>query len=120
MLQQTGNVTWLVPPQGLVCHVGFVADGQQYVIPTAYARISETLYIHGSAVSRMLKTLAVRRRATVRRRAAGQMTAVSVLLRSSYFCHDCIRLRTCFLAIHEQCACCSRLRSHGSDALLPL
>ena len=47
--------------QGLVCHVGFVAEGQQFVIPTAYARIDETLYIHGSAVSRMLKTLAVRR-----------------------------------------------------------
>lgn len=45
--------------QGLVCHVGFVADGQQYVIPTAYARVGEVLYIHGSAVSRMLKTLAV-------------------------------------------------------------
>ena len=43
-----------------MCHVGFMADGQQYVIPTAYARIGETLYIHGSAVSRMLKTLAVR------------------------------------------------------------
>lgn len=43
--------------EGLVCHVGFVAGGQPYVIPTAYARVGETLYIHGSAASRMLKTL---------------------------------------------------------------
>ena len=46
--------------QGLICHVGFAVDGQQYVIPTCYGRVGETLYIHGSAVSRTLKTLAVR------------------------------------------------------------
>ena len=45
--------------QGLICHVGFAVDGQQYVIPTCYGRVGETLYIHGSAVSRTLKTLAV-------------------------------------------------------------
>src|SRR5258708_29044381 len=39
---------------GLVCHVGFVLDGQPYVIPTLHARIGATLYIHGSAASRML------------------------------------------------------------------
>jgi nitroimidazol reductase NimA-like FMN-containing flavoprotein (pyridoxamine 5'-phosphate oxidase superfamily) len=43
---------------GLVCHVGFVADGQPFVIPTAYGRAGETLYIHGAAASRMLKHLA--------------------------------------------------------------
>ena len=43
---------------GLVCHVGFVVDGQPYVIPTIYARVDDRLYIHGSAVSRMLSTLA--------------------------------------------------------------
>ncbi|MBD2253420.1 pyridoxamine 5'-phosphate oxidase family protein [Nostoc parmelioides] len=43
--------------EGLVCHVGFVADGQPVVIPTAYGRIDDTLYIHGSPASRMLKTL---------------------------------------------------------------
>jgi nitroimidazol reductase NimA-like FMN-containing flavoprotein (pyridoxamine 5'-phosphate oxidase superfamily) len=40
-----------------VCHVGFVADGQPYVIPTNYGRAGDTLYLHGSAASRMLKTL---------------------------------------------------------------
>jgi uncharacterized protein len=44
--------------QGYICHVGFAVDGQPYVIPTVYARAAATLYIHGSAVSRTLRTLA--------------------------------------------------------------
>ncbi len=43
--------------EGFLCHVGFVVDGQPFVIPTGYARSGETLYIHGSAASRMLRTL---------------------------------------------------------------
>jgi uncharacterized protein len=39
------------------CHVGFVADGQPFVIPTIHARVEDRLYVHGSAASRMLKTL---------------------------------------------------------------
>ena len=39
---------------GLVCHLGFVADGQPYVIPTVYVRVGDRLYVHGSAASRML------------------------------------------------------------------
>ena len=44
--------------EALVCHVGFVVDGQPFVIPTIHARVGDTLYIHGSPASRMLKTLA--------------------------------------------------------------
>jgi uncharacterized protein len=44
--------------EGLICHVGFVVEGQPFVIPTGYARVGDTLYIHGSAASRMLRTLA--------------------------------------------------------------
>ncbi len=44
--------------EGFVCHVGFVVDGQPFVIPTGYARVGDTLYIHGSAASRMIKTAA--------------------------------------------------------------
>jgi uncharacterized protein len=44
--------------EGFLCHVGFVQDGQPFVIPTLYARSGETLYMHGSGASRMLKTLA--------------------------------------------------------------
>jgi uncharacterized protein len=44
--------------EGFICHVGFVADEQPFVIPTGYARVDDTLYIHGSAASRMLRALA--------------------------------------------------------------
>jgi hypothetical protein len=44
--------------EGLVCHVGFIAGGEPFVIPTSYARAGDTLYIHGSPASRMLRTLA--------------------------------------------------------------
>jgi nitroimidazol reductase NimA-like FMN-containing flavoprotein (pyridoxamine 5'-phosphate oxidase superfamily) len=44
--------------EGLVCHVGFVADGQPFVIPATYARWDDRLVIHGSAASRMVKALA--------------------------------------------------------------
>src|ERR1700720_4241394 len=43
--------------EAFVCHVGFVVDGQPYVIPTNFGRAGETLYLHGSAASRMLRTL---------------------------------------------------------------
>jgi len=42
---------------GFVCHVGFNVDGQPYVIPTNYGRSGDTVYLHGSAASRMLRTL---------------------------------------------------------------
>ena len=44
--------------EGFVCHVGFVADGKPFVIPTAYGRVGDTLYVHGAKASRMLKALA--------------------------------------------------------------
>ena len=40
-----------------VCHVGFIVDGQPFVLPTNFGRSGDTLYLHGSAASRMLKTL---------------------------------------------------------------
>ena len=43
--------------EGFICHVGFVVDGQPFVIPTSYGRSGDTLYIHGSAASRMLRNL---------------------------------------------------------------
>ncbi len=43
--------------EGFLCHVGFVVDGQPYVIPTSYGRDGDVLYIHGSAASRMLRNL---------------------------------------------------------------
>jgi nitroimidazol reductase NimA-like FMN-containing flavoprotein (pyridoxamine 5'-phosphate oxidase superfamily) len=43
--------------EGLICHVGFVIDGQPFVIPTIFVRVGETIYVHGSPASRMLRTL---------------------------------------------------------------
>jgi uncharacterized protein len=43
--------------EGFLCHVGFVADGQPFVIPTSYGRKDDSLYIHGSAASRMLRIM---------------------------------------------------------------
>jgi hypothetical protein len=43
--------------EGFLCHVGFVVDGQPFVIPTSYGRKEDSLYIHGSAASRMLRQM---------------------------------------------------------------
>jgi uncharacterized protein len=43
--------------EAFLCHVGFAVEGQPYVIPTSYGRDGDTLYIHGSAASRMLRNL---------------------------------------------------------------
>ena len=42
---------------GVLCHVGYVIDGQPYVTPTLYWRHGERLYWHGSSASRMLRHL---------------------------------------------------------------
>jgi len=43
--------------EGFLCHVGFSVDGQPFVIPTSYGRKDRSLYIHGSAASRMLRQM---------------------------------------------------------------
>ena len=43
--------------EGLVCHIGFVAEGHPVVIPTGYGRHGDTLYVHGSTASRMFRAL---------------------------------------------------------------
>jgi uncharacterized protein len=37
--------------EGLVCHLGAVADGAPVVLPTAYGRDGDTLYLHGSSAN---------------------------------------------------------------------
>jgi nitroimidazol reductase NimA-like FMN-containing flavoprotein (pyridoxamine 5'-phosphate oxidase superfamily) len=44
--------------EGFVCHVAFVAGGQPFCVPTGYGRAGDVLYLHGSAASRMMGTLA--------------------------------------------------------------
>lgn len=42
---------------GRVCHVGFVVEGQPFVIPTAYGREGDVIYLHGATTSRLLAHL---------------------------------------------------------------
>jgi len=51
------EAAYLILDEGFLCHVGFVADGQPFVIPTSYSRKDDNLYIHGSAASRMLRQM---------------------------------------------------------------
>jgi uncharacterized protein len=52
------SAVYQILDEAFLCHVGFVVDGQPFVIPTGYARIEDKLYIHGSPASRMLRSLA--------------------------------------------------------------
>src|ERR1700726_3243011 len=44
--------------EAFVCHVGFIADGQPFVVPTNYVRVGDQLFLHGSTASRLMRTLA--------------------------------------------------------------
>ena len=39
---------------GMICHLGVVLNGAPLVLPTAYGRIGDTLYLHGSSANRSL------------------------------------------------------------------
>lgn len=43
--------------EALTCHVGFIDEGEPYVIPTIHARDGDVIYLHGSPASRMLRLL---------------------------------------------------------------
>lgn len=51
------ELVYRILDEGFICHVSFAIDGRPVVIPTGYARVDDHLYIHGSQVSRMLRTL---------------------------------------------------------------
>jgi nitroimidazol reductase NimA-like FMN-containing flavoprotein (pyridoxamine 5'-phosphate oxidase superfamily) len=40
--------------EGLVCHLGICADGVATVVPTAYARVGDALYLHGAPANATL------------------------------------------------------------------
>ncbi len=52
------ELVYQILDEAFLCHVGFVVDGQPFVIPTGFGRIGDSLYIHGSQISRMLRALA--------------------------------------------------------------
>ena len=45
--------------EALICHVGFVAAGQPYVIPINFARVGDRIVLHGAKASRLLKHIEV-------------------------------------------------------------
>ena len=51
------DIVYSILDEGLICHAGFVVDGAPVVIPTIHWRHGDTLYFHGSAASRMLRSL---------------------------------------------------------------
>ncbi|HZP91074.1 MAG TPA: pyridoxamine 5'-phosphate oxidase family protein [Actinomycetota bacterium] len=43
--------------EALFCHVGYVVDGSPRVLPTIHVRVHDTIYIHGSSASHMLRAI---------------------------------------------------------------
>jgi nitroimidazol reductase NimA-like FMN-containing flavoprotein (pyridoxamine 5'-phosphate oxidase superfamily) len=41
--------------EAIICHVGFVENGQPFVIPINFARVDDTIILHGAKASRLLK-----------------------------------------------------------------
>jgi nitroimidazol reductase NimA-like FMN-containing flavoprotein (pyridoxamine 5'-phosphate oxidase superfamily) len=44
--------------EGMVCHLAVAVEGQPWVIPTAYARLGDVLYVHGALANHALRALA--------------------------------------------------------------
>jgi len=42
--------------EALICHVGFLVDGEPRVLPTAIARLGDAVYIHGSRRSLLIRS----------------------------------------------------------------
>ena len=54
---QERELIYSILDEALIAHVGFIDNQQPFVIPMAYGRTGDRLYLHGSPVSRLLKTL---------------------------------------------------------------
>ena len=50
------DVVYGILDEAFICHVGFIVEGRPVVIPTAYGRVGDRFYLHGSAANRMLRT----------------------------------------------------------------
>ena len=51
------DVVYSIVDEALLCHVGFLQDGEPVVIPTLHARDGDRLLLHGSSASRMIRHL---------------------------------------------------------------
>ena len=45
---------YAIVDEALICHAGFVVDGQPFVMPTIHVRVDDTIYLHGAIANRML------------------------------------------------------------------
>lgn len=52
--QYDKEIVYAIVDEALICHVGFVQDGQPFVLPTIHVRIGDTIYLHGAIANRML------------------------------------------------------------------
>lgn len=52
------DTIYKIVDEALICHVGFVVEGQPYVIPTIHARLNDEIILHGAVANRMLKHIA--------------------------------------------------------------
>jgi nitroimidazol reductase NimA-like FMN-containing flavoprotein (pyridoxamine 5'-phosphate oxidase superfamily) len=43
--------------EGIVCHVGFIINDKPFVIPTAYVRVDDYIYIHGAKSNQMINAI---------------------------------------------------------------
>ena len=73
--------------EALVCHVGFVHEGEPLVIPTAFARVGEELYLHGAVANRMLGAL-------TRGRTCVTVTLLDGLVLARSFMHHSMNFRS--------------------------
>lgn len=51
------KIIYSILDEAFICHIGFTFDGQTFVLPTAYGRKNDTLYVHGSAASRLMREM---------------------------------------------------------------
>jgi len=49
------DTIYKIMDEALYCHVGFVQDGQPYVIPSIHARDGDDLLLHGATTSRLIR-----------------------------------------------------------------
>lgn len=56
---------YAVLDEGVIAHVGLVRDGAPVVVPMAYGRIDDQLYLHGGVASRLLQALGAGAEASV-------------------------------------------------------
>ena len=51
------ELAYAILDEALICHVGFSTGESPFVTPMTYARIDDTLYLHGAAGNRVLRAL---------------------------------------------------------------